>query len=139
MLTCWLALTDMTAQVGPVELVPGSHRWGIATRPRELIHGSSGEYLSVIQDIVPQGNTLEFVSAAVPKGGGVFFHGLTFHGSRANHTDSWRRAVSLHWAARDCRLNRAALVDYDHPFLFAGLRQGDRLVNKYLPEISRAD
>jgi phytanoyl-CoA hydroxylase len=135
MLTCWLALTDMTAQVGPVELVPGSHRWGLAIRPRELIQGSSGEYLSGMQDIVPQGSSIEFVSAVVPKGGGVFFHGLTFHGSRANNTDDWRRAVSLHWAARDCRLDRAKLVNYDHPYLFTGLRQGDALVNKYLPQV----
>ena len=138
MLTCWLALTDMTADVGPVELVPGSHRWGLATRPRELIHGSSDEYFSVMQDVAPKGTDVKLISTIVPKGGCVFFHGLTFHGSRGNSTDSWRRAVSLHWAAHDCRLDRAKLVDYDHPYLFAGLRQGDPLVNKYLPQVFAA-
>lgn len=135
MLTCWLALSDMTMAMGPVELVRGSHCWGIATRPRELIHGSSDEYLSAAQDIIPDGTDLQFVPTVVPKGGGVFFHGLTFHGSRINSTDQWRRAVSLHWAASDCRLDRSKLVDYDHPYLFVGLRQGDRLVNKYIPQV----
>jgi phytanoyl-CoA hydroxylase len=135
MVTCWLALTDMTAEMGPVELVRGSHRWGICTRPRELIHGSSEEYLAAAQTVAPEGAELQFQSVIVPKGGGVFFHGLTFHGSRGNSTDRWRRAVSLHWAASDCLLDRSKLLDYDHPYLFSGLRQGDRLVNKYIPQV----
>lgn len=135
MLTCWIALSDMTEEVGPVELAKGSHRWGFAPRPRELIHGSTDEYLAAAQSVVPCGAQMEFVTAAVPKGGGVFFHGLTFHGSRGNKTGRVRRAVSLHWAASDCRLDRSKLVDYDHPYLFAGLRQGDYLCNKYIPEV----
>ena len=135
MVTCWLALTDMTAEMGPVELVRGSHRWGICARPRELIHGSSEDYLEAARQVAPEGAEFQFQPAIVPKGGGVFFHGLTFHGSRGNFTDKWRRAVSLHWAASDCLLDRSKLFDYDHPYLFSGLRQGDRLVNKYIPQV----
>jgi phytanoyl-CoA hydroxylase len=135
MLTCWLALTDMTVAMGPVEIVRGSHCWGMATRPRELIHGSNDEYLSAALDVAPEGSQFDFVPTVVPKGGGVFFHGLTFHGSRGNSTDQWRRAVSLHWAAAECHLDRSKLLDYDHPYLFTGLRQGDRLVNKYIPQV----
>jgi len=135
MLTCWIALCDMRLDMGPVELVRGSHKWGFAPRPRELIHGSSEEYLSVAQSVMPEGAQLEFVSTVVPKGGGVFFHGLTFHGSRGNSTNSLRRAISLHWAGADCRLDRSKLLDYDHPYLFTGLRQGDRLTNRYIPQV----
>jgi ectoine hydroxylase-related dioxygenase (phytanoyl-CoA dioxygenase family) len=135
MLTCWLALCDMTEEMGPVEIAQGSHRWGLAVRPRELIHGSNEEYLSGARDVIPRSDALKLVSAVVPRGGGVFFHGQTFHGSRGNTTDQWRRAVSLHWAAAECRLDRSKLLDYDHPYLFAGLKQGDRLVNKYIPEV----
>ena len=135
MLTCWIALSDMTVDMGPVELVCNSHRWGIANRPRELIQGSSDEYASVARGVMPEGGQLQFVPTIVPKGGGVFFHGLTFHGSRGNSTDKWRRAVSLHWAASECRLDRSKLVNYDHPYLFGGLRKGDSLVNKYIPRV----
>ena len=134
MLTCWISLCDLTIDMGPVELARGSHRWGFAARPRELIHGSTEEYLSAAETVIPEGARFDFVSALVPKGGGVFFHGLTFHGSRGNSTDRVRRAISLHWAGADCRLDRSKLLDYDHPYLFSGLRHGDRLANKYIPQ-----
>jgi ectoine hydroxylase-related dioxygenase (phytanoyl-CoA dioxygenase family) len=135
MLTCWIALTDMTPDMGPVEAVRGSHRWGFAARPRELINGSEGEYLSATEPVMPQGALLDFVTTIVPRGGGIFMHGLTFHGSRGNHTAKMRRAMSLHWAAEDCRLDRTKLFDYDHPYLFTGLANGDRLNNRYVPQV----
>jgi ectoine hydroxylase-related dioxygenase (phytanoyl-CoA dioxygenase family) len=136
MLTGWISLCDLTIDMGPVELVRGSHRWGFASRPRELIHGSTDEYLSAAETVIPEGGRFDFASALVPKGGGVFFHGLTFHGSRGNSTNRVRRAISLHWAGADCRLDRSKLVDYDHPYLFTGLRHGDRLANKYIPQVN---
>lgn len=134
-LSCWIALSDITPAMGPVELVRGSHRWGFDDRPRHMIHSGNSEYLTAAQAVIPKDAEFQFVSAIVPKGGGAFFHGLTFHGSRGNATDQCRRAASLHWAASDCRLDRSKLVDYDHPYLFTGLRQGDQLVNKYLPQV----
>jgi phytanoyl-CoA hydroxylase len=135
MLTCWIALCDVTADMGPIELLPGSHGWGIATRPRNLIHGSNDEYLAAIQGISPPGVPLDLDAAIVPRGGGVFFHSLTFHGSRGNMTNQWRRALSLHWAAEECRLDRSHLLDYDYPYFFSQLKDGDRLVNKYIPQV----
>ena len=135
MLTCWIALSNMSEEMGPVEMARGSHRWGFAARPRELIHGSNEEYLAVAQSVKPPEATFDFVPALLKRGGGVFFHGLTFHGSRGNSTSKTRRAISLHWAAAECKLDRTKLLDYDHPYLFSGLRQGDRLSNKYIPEI----
>jgi ectoine hydroxylase-related dioxygenase (phytanoyl-CoA dioxygenase family) len=135
MLTCWLALSDMSIDMGPVEMARGSHRWGFASRPRELIHGSAEEYLSAAQSVMPQGGCFDFAPVIVPSGGGAFFHSLTFHGSRGNTTDRVRRAISLHWAANDCRLDRSKLVDYDHPYLFTGVRHGERLANKYVPQV----
>jgi len=135
MLTCWIALSDMTTEMGPVEIARGSHRWGFAARPRELIHGSEDEYFSAAQNVIPPGEQFDFVTTVVPRGGGVFFHGLTFHGSRGNSTDRVRRAISLHWASQECCLDRSKLLDYDHPYLFTGLKQGERLANKYIPQV----
>ena len=135
MLTCWIALTDMTLEMGPLELARGSHRWGSVAPPRELTHGSTEEYLSAAQLVMPAGAEFEFVPAVVPSGGGVFFHGLTFHGSGGNSTDRVRRAISLHWASAECRLDWSKLLDYHHPYLFSGLRQGDRLTNEYNPQV----
>ena len=93
MLTCWIALSDMTEDMGPVEVARGSHTWGFAARPRELVHGST------------------------------------------DATDRIRRAISLHWAGTDCHLDRSKLLDYDHPYLLAGLHQGERLRHKYISQV----
>lgn len=136
-LSCWIALSDMTEALGPVECVRGSHRWGITSSTTNLVYDNNGndEYLSAAKQIIPQGANFECVPAVVPKGGGVFFHGLTLHGSRANSTDRPRYAATLHWAGADCRLDRSKLVGYGQVYLFSGLSQGDRLVNKYLPQV----
>lgn len=134
-ISCWIALSDMTASMGPIELVQGSHRWGVATRPRQIVHDSSDEYTSAAEAVRPEEEPYKFSSAIVPKGGGVFFHGLTFHGSRGNSTDQRRRALSLHWASAECRLDRSKLADHDYPYYFAGLKHGDPVKNKYFPQV----
>ena len=135
--SCWIALMDMTEDLGPVECVRGSHLWGVTSRTTDLVHEKkdNDEYLSAANQIIPQGSNIEFVPAVVPKGGGVFFHGLTLHGSRPNCTDRPRLAATLHWAAADCRIDRSKLVGYGQQYLFNGISQGDPLVNKYLPRV----
>jgi phytanoyl-CoA hydroxylase len=135
MVSCWLALSDMTEELGPLELVRRSHQWGFAERPKELMHGSDQEYDSAMKTILPEGTQPEFVPTVVPKGGGVFFHSLTFHGSRGNSTDQWRRAFALHWAGSGCLLDRSKLLSHHFPALFTGLKQGDPLVNKFIPRV----
>jgi phytanoyl-CoA hydroxylase len=135
MATCWIALCDMTADMGAVEMIRGSHRWDMTVRPRELVHGSDQDYLSALESVRHGGAALEFETAIVPAGGGVFLHSKMLHGSRRNTTQYRRRAMSLHWAAKECRLNREKLVNYDCPYFFARLKDGDQLVNKYMPQV----
>jgi phytanoyl-CoA hydroxylase len=137
-LSCWIALSDMTPDMGPLEVLRGSHQLGLvhkAKGAKETIKLSDDEYLSDASAFDLDRTRLDFVPAIVPRGGGIFFHGLAIHGSRANTTNRWRRALALHWAAADCRLNSSKLVDYPFPFIFAGLRQGDRLMNRYMPGV----
>lgn len=136
-LSCWIALTDITLALGPVECIRGSHRWGVTRTTVDLECGKedSDEYIAAAKQIVPPNAHWEYVPAIVPKGGGVFFHGLTLHGSRANSTGSDRPAATFHWAGADCRIDRRKLVGYGQAYLFNGLSQGDPLVNKYLPQV----
>jgi phytanoyl-CoA hydroxylase len=133
LVSCWIALVDMTPEHGPLELVRGSHRWGQALRPRELVVGSEGAYLEAVEQIRPPGVEPELVPVLARAGGGVFFDALTLHGSRANRSPAWRRACSLHWAAEECTVDRSKLVEYDYPYFFAGLTDGGRIVNRYMP------
>lgn len=135
MITCWIALVDMTIDLGPVEIIPGSHKWGSGERPKELIKGAEEAWDEIVEARRPAGVTFEYAKAVVPKGGGAFFHGLTLHGSRGNKSDRTRRACSLHWAGEACRMDRSKLVNYDYPYFFAKLEDGGRIINKYIPQV----
>jgi len=134
MITCWIALVDMTLELGPLQLIPGSHRWGHRSNPRELIVGSEDTWMEAVERARPATEPAgELASACVRAGSGVFLHCLTFHGSPANKSTSCRRAFSLHWAGEDCKVDRLKLTDYTYPYFFAGIPNGGRVINKYMP------
>jgi phytanoyl-CoA hydroxylase len=133
MVSCWVALVDMTLALGPLQLIPGSHRWGHASNPRELIIGSEEGWLQAVAAARRADPLPDFVTTDVRTGGGVFFHSLTFHGSARNTASVPRRAFSMHWAGETCTVDRAKLADYSYPFLFSGIDDGGRVVNKYMP------
>ena len=135
MCTAWLALVDMTIAHGPLQLVPGSHRWGRAERPKELIRGSTEELLAAVEAARPDGTAVDRVSAVIPAGSAVFFHCLTFHGSEGNQAAGVRRAISLHYAGADCRMNLAGTASHDYPYFFAQLAEDGPIVNKYMPMV----
>lgn len=145
MLTCWIALDDMSPEIGTVHVIPGSHRWGqqavernLAEDFRDSVDGAH-HYLRVAEALRPPDAALQFTPVLVPAGGGVLFHSLTIHSSSGNRTDRRRRALSIHYAAAECRIMLAKTADQPFPYCFARLKEGDRLVNKYLPEVYSAD
>jgi phytanoyl-CoA hydroxylase len=135
MVSCWIALVDVTLEMGPIQILKGSHRWGASTRPKVLIDGSEKDWLDGIKEVVPPGQKVELATVQVRAGGGVFFHSLCFHGSARNRSTEWRRAISLHWAGSACRVNMAKTANHDFPYFFARLRDGGPLVNNYMPVV----
>jgi ectoine hydroxylase-related dioxygenase (phytanoyl-CoA dioxygenase family) len=141
MLTMWIALDDMSRDIGTVEIIPGSHRWGrqgvsrsIAEDFRDSVDGAAN-YLNVAEELRPDRRELEFTPVIVPAGGAALFHSLTIHSSGTNTTARRRRALSIHYASSECRIILSKTVDQAFPYCFARLQDGDRLVNKYLPEV----
>lgn len=133
MVSCWIALVDMTPDLGPPELVPGSQRWQLADRPKELIRGNESDWMVALESVRPPGHEIEVVAALVPAGGAVFFHSLTFHGSRQNRTNTPRKAMSLHWASDECHIDLARTARHDFPYFFARLADDGPIVNNYMP------
>ena len=133
MITAWIALVDIETSLGPIEILRGSHRWGRGGNPRDLILGSEDAYMQAAESARPEGAPVEGVRVHVPAGGGVFFHSLTFHGSGRNVSGRRRRAVSLHWASEECKVDLSKTRSHDHPFMFARLTDNGPIVNKYMP------
>ncbi|MFT5506201.1 MAG: phytanoyl-CoA hydroxylase [Gammaproteobacteria bacterium] len=95
LLSCWIAMDDTTADGGTVEFVRGSHKWSHAM-PEGEFHGPE-EYRKYMEIAAArEGVEPDIVYVEVPKGGGSFHHGWTWHGSGHNRAGHPRRALVLH-------------------------------------------
>jgi ectoine hydroxylase-related dioxygenase (phytanoyl-CoA dioxygenase family) len=127
LMACWIALTDTDRDNGGLCVVAGSHRQGLRTAAKahdEAEHAvwetdhtmrdrSGREWPQrlvsfEIADVAP--GDLTFLT--VPAGAGVFFTGLTIHGSFANRSaDRPRRALAVHYVREDTWVFRTDVQD----------------------------
>jgi phytanoyl-CoA hydroxylase len=91
--TCWVAIDNVTEDNGCVRMVPGSHKYGV------LEHRRGGDnFLHV------QGVDLDAAQPVVlPPGGVSFHHSCTVHGSAPNRSPKRRRGLALTYARDDAR------------------------------------
>lgn len=127
LMACWLALSDTGADNGGLCVVPGSHLTGLRRASKnedtqehvtwEAEHKMRGrdgrewtENLVAFQ--IEDVNPAEIVRLEVPRGGGVFFTGMTIHGSFANNSpDKPRRAFATHYIHESTWINRVDIQD----------------------------
>lgn len=102
LLSCWIALDDTTAEGGTMELVRGSHRWS-RSRPEGEFHAPADYRAPMCRAAAEQGVEPDIVPVVVPRGGGSFHHGWTWHGSDANHSDRPRRSLVIHAMSSEAR------------------------------------
>ena len=139
LLSCWIALDDTNASGGTIEYVRGSHKWQHAP-PEGEFHGPEDYRAYMEQAARREGIKPEIYYVEVPKGGGTFHHGWTWHGSGENKTSRPRRSLVLHGMRSDARYDPANLSQgtgtiysrYKH-------LDDDRLDEKFFPVIWRND
>lgn len=103
LVTAWIALDPATEENGCMRYVPGSHKYGIfevETDPEKPVH-----HIPVTGEI----QFREAVRCPVPAGSIIFHHGCTLHSSEVNRTNTWRRAVILHYTTASARSDHASL------------------------------
>jgi ectoine hydroxylase-related dioxygenase (phytanoyl-CoA dioxygenase family) len=110
MLSCWMALDDVTIDRGAMQFVPGSHRWG------EFDPISFEGEGPTLQELVSdeQRSRWETVPVELKAGDCTWHHGLTFHFTRPNTTAQTRRAVVTIYIPDG--VNYAAEEKMEHPF-----------------------
>lgn len=91
--TAWLALSDVTAEAGPMVFVPGSHRWGLL--PGSDFFGQDQDALRAAIHI-PDGEEWREVADVLPPAGVSFHNQLLFHGSHQNHSGRPRFSLAIH-------------------------------------------
>lgn len=92
--TLWLAINDVTADMGPMCMLRGSHQWGFQKDVGNFFETNIEDHLDQIRglDVGP----IEEVPVLLPAGGASIHHRLTFHGSAANTSSQPRRSIALH-------------------------------------------
>lgn len=102
MLSCWMALDDVTIDRGAMQFIPGSHKWG-EFDPISFEGDGPGlrDLISEKQDALWKPQPVELKA-----GDCTWHHGLTFHFTRPNTTEHLRRAIvtiyipdGIHYAA----------------------------------------
>ena len=113
--TVWVALDDMDDELGPLEYVKGSHKWGdgrvgssssfFQSENRKLLYSAAK-----LEGINNPECTLEIVSMKGLKAGGIsIHHGKCWHGSGKNRSkDRPRRGLGLHFVPANVRWTNEA-------------------------------
>lgn len=91
LVSCWVALDDVTRDNGCLMMVPGSHKRGLVDHERETFLHARG--------FDPD----QAVPVVIPAGSCSFHHSLTIHGSGPNRTPYRRRGLVTSYIRADAR------------------------------------
>ncbi len=134
LLTAWVALVDVNEQNGCMEVVPGSHKWG-------LQEGSDffAQDLEALQQSIEKssGKPFETVSCELPAGAMSFHHCLTIHGSRPNLSSAPRLSLVLHLQPDGTCYRAGTPADAHNNVRLLSGKDGDTYAGPYFPFLYR--
>jgi phytanoyl-CoA hydroxylase len=97
----WTAMEAVTRQNGCLVVVPGSHKGDLLDHEYPEWEGGVNKMYHGVKDYNPERDTRVWVE--MEAGDTVFFHPILIHGSGANKTQGFRKAISCHYAASECQ------------------------------------
>jgi ectoine hydroxylase-related dioxygenase (phytanoyl-CoA dioxygenase family) len=113
LVTCWIALDEVTVDNGCMWVIPGSHADGIYD------HSQPWEVAGRVDMQVPDGSVA--LSREVPitlsAGSCSFHHSVLLHRSGPNQTDSHRRGLAVHYMSSKSRWTHPSKAKPHYPLL----------------------
>ena len=103
LITIWLALDPATIDNGCVQIIPGSHKWGIINPDHQSAFLTEAQAEERTRD-------QKILNVELDAGEAVLLHNWTLHRSDTNHTNKPRRAFSVCYM--DSRTKRTDDSDY---------------------------
>jgi len=126
MLSCWIALDDVSAATGTIEFAAGSHQWSTENTPEGEFHAPSDYTATVRSAANAERVDIDLQALEVPAGGGSFHHGWLWHGSGPNSSQHDRRGLVLHCISSDARFHRPGFGDGTGPIYSRFARHEDQ-------------
>jgi ectoine hydroxylase-related dioxygenase (phytanoyl-CoA dioxygenase family) len=127
MLTAFIPFHDCGEEMGTITMVDGSHLWkeigNNDTTTKHFAERDKEDLEELLRKNADFNNTeVRKVPMIIPKGHMSFHHCRIYHGSKGNHSDRPRRAISLHLQDganqyRDYELSDGTTVHYNHDVL----------------------
>lgn len=105
-LVIWVPLVDVDEDLGALEIIPGSHKWGLLEAGMDEGYGELEEEIEA-SDMVP---------VEVEKGDALFFSSFLAHQSGTNVTEHIR--WSCHFRYNNLRERTFVDRGYPHPYLY---------------------
>ncbi len=137
--TLWIALDDIAAENGSMELVRGSHQWHHSS-PEGEFHGPDDYQVSMRKAARRENIEPDIVAVTVPCGGGSVHHGWVWHGSGPNSGTSARRSVVLHAMPSDVQYNPQNFSQGTGPIYSRYAKLGSTEMDEnYFPTLWRDD
>ncbi|MBY0588272.1 phytanoyl-CoA dioxygenase family protein [bacterium] len=138
-ISLWIPLIDIEPEVGPLRVVPGSHRVYRRIRPNQ----PQEVHYNVFDEILPELEAHRAREVFMRAGEAVIYDGAILHGSRGNRSTRDRVAVVAVVVPREARLYHywqedlrfAEVFEVDEEFLATEVRWGRRPVGKPVVEV----
>ena len=137
--SCWLALDDVTAENGSMCVLPGSHkdpRFGLAAYAAEIEAREKADNPAELAETPRQAMHHEPVSIGTPvelkAGECMFHHCLNFHGTPKNVTSRQRRAHVMIFMAEGVTVKLSQAPDHPLVPIFE-VEDGKELVGRDFP------
>jgi 2-oxoglutarate-dependent dioxygenase len=100
-ITCWIALDDVTLENGPLLYAAGSHRRGLHPRIRAF----DVDAVDADRELREHLGFAALTPIPIRAGWAAFHHGRLWHGSGPNRSRSDRRALGLHLMPLEARFH----------------------------------
>ncbi len=118
-ITAWIGLDDSRLDNGCLQVIPGSHKWGLL----DTVDLVGGDMNALKEQLSPeQAAQFKPTPVEMPVGQCSFHDSLTIHGSMPNTSERPRRALILNFMGEDVRSN-----DGENPLMpgYPPIPQGD--------------
>ncbi len=138
MLTAWIPLQEVNAELGTMHFVKGSHKWGWHAEYSHFGRYDMAAQERVIRQHMPEEADYHIAPVLMEAGRVSFHHCLTLHGSGPNLAHrTHRRAIAIHIQADDCRWRRTGDQADNHQcaqeMQRLGKQYGDKFEGAYWP------